>query len=105
MPPVRRILILCLLVGLLILGWMNWRDVSSRPKPGQTAVPAIIKQPVNFASRTFDPASPPPDMPPLNPGENAECDSNFLSNANIDGLTRQTDATHGTVIITGIKVT
>jgi hypothetical protein len=44
-------------------------------------------------------------MPPLAPGENAECDSNFLSNASVRGESRQTDATHATVTITQIKVT
>src|SRR5207302_1573088 len=42
---------------------------------------------------------------PLAPGENAECDSNFLSNASVRGESRQTDATHATVTITEIKVT
>jgi hypothetical protein len=68
-------------------------------------VPTINKRPVAFANRTFDPAAPPADMPPLPPGESAECDSNFLSNASVGGRTRQTDATHATVTITQIKVT
>jgi hypothetical protein len=59
---------------------------------------------VNFARRTFDPANPPSDMPPLTQGENAACDSDFLSNATVAGETRQTDATHATVIITHIKM-
>jgi hypothetical protein len=41
----------------------------------------------------------------MRPGESAECDSNFLSNASVGGETRQTDATHATVTITRIKVT
>ncbi len=105
MPPLRRILVLCLLLGLLILGWMNWPGVSSRPQPRQTAVPTIVKQPVNFASRTFDPVSPPPDMPPLDSGENAECVSDFGSNANVGGQTRRTDSTHGTLTVTQVSVT
>ena len=44
-------------------------------------------------------------MPPLASGENAECDSDFLSNASVRGESRQTDATHATVTITQIKVT
>src|SRR5260370_41375724 len=32
-------------------------------------------------ARTFDPAAPPADMPPLSTGESAECESNFVSNA------------------------
>jgi len=94
-----------LLLGVLILGWLSWRDVPSRRQPKETAEPTISKQPVNFANRTFDPASPPSDMPPLTAGENAECVSDFLSNANVSGQTRRTDATHATVIATQIKVT
>jgi hypothetical protein len=65
----------------------------------------IDKLPVAFASRTFDPANPPGDMPPLNPGEDAECDSSFTSEATVGGASRQTDATHTLVTITQIKVT
>ncbi len=105
MPPLRRILVLCLLLGLLALGWFSWRDAPARRQAKETAAPVISKQPVNFASRTFDPASPPSDMPPLTTGENAECVSDFLSNANVSGLTRRTDATHGIVTVSQIKVT
>jgi hypothetical protein len=69
--------------------------------PGVT----IDKQPATFAKRTFDPARPPADMPPPTPGEDAECDSDFLSDANVGGQARQTDATHATVKISQIKVT
>jgi hypothetical protein len=64
----------------------------------------INKQPVNFARRTFDPANPPPDMPRLNQGENAACDSNFLSNTTVAGQSRQTDATHVMVTVTHVKM-
>ena len=103
--PLRRILVLCVLLGVLILGWLSWRDVPSRQQLKETPEPIIDKQPVNFANRTFDPASPPSDMPPLTAGENAECVSDFLSNANVGGQTRRTDATHATITITQIKVT
>lgn len=43
-------------------------------------------------------------MPPLAPGEEAECDSNFLSNASVGGKTQRTDATHAFVTITQIKL-
>jgi len=104
MLPLRRILVLCLLLGLLILGWLSWRNAPSRRQPKETAEPVISKQPVNFASRTFDPASPPPDMPPLTAGENAECVSDFISNANVAGQTLRRDATHATVTVSSIKV-
>ncbi len=71
----------------------------------QTPGVTVIKQPVTLAKRTFDPAKPPADMPPPTPGEDAECDSDFLSDANVGGLARQTDATHATVKISQIKVT
>ncbi len=63
-----------------------------------------IKEPVAFASHTFEPAAPPTDMPPLATGESAECDSNFLSRASVRGEPRKTDSTHATVTITQIKV-
>jgi hypothetical protein len=44
-------------------------------------------------------------MPPLSHGENAECDSNFLSSASVHGETRPIDATHATVTVTHINVT
>jgi hypothetical protein len=103
--PLRRILVLCLLLGLLILGWLSWREAASRRQVNERAEPVISKQPVNFANRTFDPVSPPSDMPPLTSGENAECVSDFISNANVSGLTRRADATHGIVTVSQIKVT
>jgi hypothetical protein len=104
MLPSRRTLVLCLLLGVLILGWFSWRDVSSRQQLRETTGPTVNKQPVNFANRTFDPASPPSDMPPLTSGENAECVSDFISNADVGGKTWRTDATHATITITLIKV-
>ena len=104
----RRSIILCVLLGALIFGWMGWGWIGRRSQSGQpreTPEPTIDKQLVVFASRTFDPASPPADMPPLPPGEQAECDSNFLSNASVGGESRQTDATHATVTVTRINVT
>jgi hypothetical protein len=54
---------------------------------------------------TFDPAAPPADMPPLAAWEEAECDSNFVSNANVKGRTEIVDATHGVVTVTDVRVT
>jgi hypothetical protein len=70
----------------------------------EAPVLTISKQPVAFASHTFDPAAPPAEMPPLAPGESAECDSNFLSNTSVRGETRKADATHATVTITHVQV-
>src|SRR4029077_5006630 len=82
-----------------------WRNFSPPRQLRESPTPLIIKQPVSFASRTFDPAAPPADMPHLAPGESAECDSDFLSSASVRGEPRQTDSTHATVTITQIKLT
>ncbi len=103
--PLRRFIVICVLLGALVLGWLRWREVRLREQAGETSGPVVNKLAVNFAPRTFDPAAPPADMPPLNSGETAECDSNFLSSASVGGETRPTDATHGSVTITRIKVT
>lgn len=100
----RRILGLCLVLGLLILGWLNWRYVSERRESDDAARPIVNKQPVNFARRTFDPANPPPDMPPMSAGENARCDSDFGSSVHVAGQSRRSDATHATVTITQVRV-
>lgn len=103
-----RLLLLCALLGLLafglIGGWLMRPDASSRQQPVEPAV-QIIKQPATVANRTFDPAAPPADMPPLGPGEAAECDTNFVSNASVGGQSRRDDATHATLTITHVTVT
>lgn len=101
----RGLIVFCMLLGTLILGWLVWRDFSSRRRLREAPVATINKQSVAFATRTFDPASPPPDMPPLSSGEAAECDSDFRSDARVRGESRQTDATHATVTITQITMT
>jgi hypothetical protein len=103
--PLRRSILLCALLGVLILGGLWLRHQSSSEQPTETREPTVDKQPVNFVNRTFDPSSPPSDMPPLAYGEYGECDSHFLSNASVGGETRQTDATHATVTVTRIRVT
>jgi hypothetical protein len=103
--PLRRSILLCGLLGVLIFGGLWLRHQSSSGQPTETREPAIDKQPLNFVNRTFDPANPPSDMPPLAYGEYGECDSHFLSNASVGGETRQIDATHATVTVTRVKVT
>ena len=103
--PLRRSIVLSGLLAVLIVGWLSWREIPSRRQLSEVAVPIIKKQPVHLVNRTFDPAAPPADLPPLTPGENAECDSDFLSNAVVGGDSRQTDATHASVTVTQIKVT
>jgi hypothetical protein len=101
----RRVLLLILFLAALIFGWIVWHGDTSRRQQRETSQPVIVKQPVNFASRTFDPAAPPAEMPPMTAGESAECDSNFLSSANVSGETERGDATHATLTITQIKMT
>ncbi len=74
---------------------------ASAQTPGVT----VDKQPESYSTRSFDPAKPPADMPPPTPGEDAECDSNFLSDAAVGGQAKQTDATHAIVTVTQVKVT
>jgi hypothetical protein len=102
----RRILVFCILLAALFFAWLKWRDVSSVPhRAAESPAPEIHKLPVMFSTRTFDPAAPPSDMPSLNPGENAVCDTNFLSSANVSGTTRQAGAAHAYVTITQIRMT
>ena len=74
---------------------------ASAQTPGVT----VDKQAETYSTRSFDPAKPPADMPPPTPGEDAECDSNFLSDAAVGGQAKQTDATHAIVTVTQVKVT
>ena len=101
----RELRVLCGLLGALCFGGVTVGGCSSRGQVDRASAPTIVKRPVAFAKRTFDPAATPADMPPLSPGEGAECDSNFLSNASVRGETRQTNGTHATVTITQISMT
>src|SRR5216684_1724447 len=104
----RGLLMLCGLIGVVVFGWLAWPgrgNLSSRRQVGEAALPSINKQPIVFANHTFDPAVPPTDMPPLRPGETAECDSDFQSSASVRGESRPADATHATITITQVKVT
>jgi hypothetical protein len=103
--PSRILIGLCVLLGGLLFGWLAWRGSSHRRPTGEASAPIITKQPVAFTNHTFDPAAPPPDMPPLSSGESAECDSNFLSSASVRGESQQADPTHATVTITHINET
>jgi hypothetical protein len=103
--PLRGLLILCVLLAGLISGWLVWRSFSSRHQLSEPSSSTISKQPIVLATHTFDPASPPADMPPLGSGENAECDSDFRSSASVRGESRPTDATHAAVTITHVTLT
>jgi hypothetical protein len=100
----RRLIAASGLLETLLIGWLGWWALSCNRPLKETPAVIINKHPVNFARRTFDPTNPPSDMPPLTQGENAACDSDFLSNASVAGETRHTDATHATVTVTDIKM-
>ena len=103
----RGIILVFGLLALLVLGWLGERlrerEAVSLQETEEPPV-LVIKQPATFASRTFDPAAPPADMPPLSEGDIAECDSNFISDASVAGQSRKVDATHAVVTITHVKV-
>jgi hypothetical protein len=109
----RRALQVGVLVGVFVLGPAGCRGKSGEGKEaGKTgngsyaaAGLTINKQPENFAMRTFNPSAPPSDMPPLREGENAQCESAFLTDANVAGETQPIDGSHGKLKITKITVT
>jgi hypothetical protein len=100
----RRLTILCILLGIAISGWFIRRNSLSRRQQSAHPTLTVDKQAVSFASHTFDPNSPPVNMPTLAYGEQAVCDSNFSSNTNVGGESRIIDATHATVTITKVKM-
>ena len=101
----RRTILLGVLLGVVVLGALKWRSVLSARQTAEAAEPAIIRQPVALTNRAFDAGNPPQDMPPLASGENAACESNFLSNATVAGESQETDATHAIVTVTHVTVT
>jgi len=101
----RYILLVCVLVGVLAIGWRLWRGAASREQGGDESAVTIDKEPVNFATRTFDPANPPAEMPPMSAGEEAVCDSNFLSSVSVVGQSLETDGARELVTIRQVKVT
>jgi hypothetical protein len=101
----RRYILLCVLLGIVLLAGLTWRHPPSLLPAKQAPSLTIVKQPVTFAMHTFDPSAPPADMPALAAWEQAECDSNFVSDANVMARTEILDATHAVAIVTGLKVT
>ena len=97
--------ILRLLVGLLALGWTGSFGPRRTSTGAATAGLTINKQPVYFVKRAFNPAAPPADMPPLAPGEDAECSSAFAANASVEGVAQPWDANHATVTIRHVVMT
>jgi hypothetical protein len=93
------------LLAAVVAAALLLRNTSLHAPNTAISAPEIEKQPAAISTRTFDPANPPPDLPPLAPGEEAMCDSNFLSNVSVGGEAQQTDDTHQIVTVTKIKVT
>ena len=100
----RRLIAPSVMLGGLFFGCHAPSD-SPVTRPARETAVVIRKEPVVFVSHTFEPAAPPADMPPLPAGENAECDSNFLSRASVRGQPRKSDATHVVVTITQVIMT
>ena len=94
-----------LLVVAAVFAGFVWRHRSTPDQPPLPARPVIEKQPVVFAQRFFDPATPPSEMPRLGEGEEAECDSNFLSDASVSGRMQKLDKSSAMVTISQVKVT
>jgi hypothetical protein len=101
----RKYIVFCALLGAILLAGLSLRYQPSLRPAKQTPNLTIDKQPVTFAIHTFDPSAPPADMPALAAWEQAECDSNFVSDANVKARTEMLDATHGMVTVTDLKVT
>jgi hypothetical protein len=100
----RRYIVLCVFLGIAVFGWLLWRNSLLRRQQSEQPTIVIEKRPVAFANHTFDPNSPPVDMPTLAYGEEAVCDSNLTSNATVGGESQKTDSTHATVTITRVKM-
>jgi hypothetical protein len=101
----RKYILLCVLLGIVLFAGLSSRHQSASRAANQAPSVTIDKQPVTFAMHTFDPSAPPADMPSLAAWEQAECDSNFMSDANVKGRTEILDAMHGLVTVKELKVT
>jgi hypothetical protein len=99
------LIVISISVAVLFFAGFAWKRYPSLGQPPEASRPIIEKQPVVFSIRSFDPVAPAADMPPLGEGEEAECDSNFISDANVSGGMQKIDATYATVTVTQVKVT
>jgi hypothetical protein len=100
----RKYILICVLLGIVLLVGLTSRHAPSLLPAKQAPSLTINKQPVTYSMHTFDPAAPPADMPALAAWEQAECDSNFVSDANVKARTEILDPAHGMVTVTGLKV-
>jgi hypothetical protein len=100
-----RTIVLSVLLAALLFAGLGCRNQASSHSLEPAAAMSIEKQPPTFAIRTFDPATPPADMPPISGGEQAFCDSNLVSTASVKGQPEKIDATHAALTVIGVKVT
>jgi hypothetical protein len=101
----RNYVVLSVLFAAVLLAGLAWRYQLSSRTAKQPSAPTITKEPPQVALHTFDPAAPPPGMPPLTAGEAAVCDSNFVSHASVKGQPERIDPTHAVATVTEVKVT
>ena len=105
----RTIGLAILLIAVVLLGWnRGWFRSRVVPATGETASRSALvvnQEPPAVVQHSFDPATPPADMPPLGEGEEAECDSNFISNAAVAGELKKLDSANATVTVTSVKIT
>lgn len=105
-PVLRTLVLLCALIAGLVVGLVAWRNHAHLDSAAsrETGI-SVEKLPVTFQTRTFDPSAPPVEMPPLKEGEEAVCDSDFVSTASVGGETRKSIGGQGSVTVNHIKVT
>ncbi len=102
----KAIVVLCVLLVLLGLCWILLQHYATIARPRAAAVPIIEKQAAIVTRNTFDPTAPlPAEMPPMSAGELAVCDSNFTAKADVLGESQESDSTHATLTITGVRMT
>ena len=102
----RRLTLIVVLAALFSVAWLSWRGHAPiADQHRQLSPPVIVKQPVRFDTRTFDPANPPADMPPFRSSDEiAQCVSDFAAQANVGGEAQRADATHAVLTVNQITV-
>lgn len=106
----RRLLVPLVLFIVLGIGGLLWLRTheSDLPAPAPSVAeanaPVIDKQAPVVSTRRFDPANPPAEMPPLHPGEQAQCESNFVSSALVSGQPRRTGVSTATLTVTQVRM-
>jgi hypothetical protein len=98
-----RIILICAWVSVWLCACRSSPDTSA-PQPQKDSV-QITKLPAEYLNHKFDPAAPPPNMPPLHPGEAAVCDADFIARSSVGGQPRRIDSTHAMLTITRVLMT